>query len=297
MIAIRNLHELKEFKLYEILNVVEMPKSTYEYHLKKLSEPDKYQKVKDEIRTIRKKHKDFGYRRVYAKLLKKGFTIGKNTVQRLMEEMGLQVTSYSRKSRKYNSYRGEVGTIAPNRLNRRFMSSIPYQKIVTDTTELKYYIRDNKGNIQGKKLYLDPYMDLFNSEIVSFKISPQPNKETMLEGLEMAIEATNDCQWRRTFHSDQGWAYQMKEYGGLLEENKIFQSMSRKGNCLDNSPMENFFSILKQEMYYGYTYRSYEELEAAIINHIDYYNNERIKEKLGWMSPVEYREHLLAVTV
>uniref|UniRef100_UPI0013312681 IS3 family transposase n=1 Tax=Klebsiella pneumoniae TaxID=573 RepID=UPI0013312681 len=89
--------------------------------------------------------------------------------------------------------------------------------------------------------------------------------------------------------SDQGWAYKMKQYTKKLKGNKIFQSMSRKGTCLDNSPMENFFGIMKQEMYYGKIYRSFEELEIAIKKYIDYYNNERIKEKLNWNSPVNYR--------
>ena len=105
---------------------------------------------------------------------------------------------------------------------------------------------------------------------------------------------TSDCQYRRIFHSDQGWAYQMKSYIRILEENKIFQSMSRKGNCHDNAVMENFFGIMKQEMYYGKVYYSYEELKVAIEKYIKYYNEQRIKEKLGWMSLVEYRVSLLA---
>lgn len=105
------------------------------------------------------------------------------------------------------------------------------------------------------------------------------------------MEATQDCQFRRTFHSDQGWVYQMEAYCHRLKANNIFQSMSRKGNCFDNAPIENFFGIMKQEMYYGYVYHSYEELEEAIYNYIRYYNEDRIKEKLGWMSPLEYKEH------
>ena len=109
-----------------------------------------------------------------------------------------------------------------------------------------------------------------------------------------AIEITSDCPYRRTFHSDQGWAYQMKAYSHRLKEERIFQSMSRKGNCLDNSVMENFFGLLKQEIYYGVIYYSYEELKMEIERFIKYYNEQRIKEKLGWMSPVQYRLHLLA---
>lgn len=270
MLAIRSLHETTTHRLGEILMALDYPKSTYHYHLKKMDQPDKDSRVKDEIKAIRKEHKDYGYRRVFRELLRRGYTLSKNKVQRLMKKMGLQVTSYSKKSRKYSSYKGEVGTIAPNRFNRRFESSVPLQKIVTDTTEFKYYESDENGRLHIKKMYLYPYMDLYNREVISFTISRQPNKGTMLNGLRDAIEATKDCQWRRTFHSDQGWAYQMKEYSDQLNQHQIFQSMSRKGNCLDNSPMENFFGILKQEIYYGEIFHSYEALEKALKQYIQY---------------------------
>lgn len=115
-----------------------------------------------------------------------------------------------------------------------------------------------------------------------------------MDALDKAIEITADCPYRRTFHSDQGWAYQMKAYSHRLKEERIFQSMSRKGNCLDNSVMENFFGLLKQEIYYGVVYYSYEELKSKIERFIKYYNEKQIKEKLRWMSPVQYRLHLLA---
>lgn len=182
-----------------------------------------------------------------------------------------------------------MGKIAPNRIRRRFNTNIPHQKITTDTTEFKYYEIDKKGRMTTKKLYLDPFMDMYNGEIISYGISKTPSSENILNALDKAIEITKDCKYRRTFHSDRGWAYQMKAYKYKLKENRIYQSMLRKGNCYDNSKMENFFGILKQEMYYGKTYYSYEELEQAIIAYIDYYNNKRIKEKLGWLSPVEFR--------
>lgn len=116
----------------------------------------------------------------------------------------------------------------------------------------------------------------------------------LLSAQRKAIEITADCPYRRTFHSDRGWAYQMSAYSHELKENKIFQSMSRKGNCYDNSVMENFFGLLKQEIYYGNTYYSFDELKEAIEKYIVYYNQKRIKEKLGWMSPVEYRLSVLA---
>lgn len=207
-----------------------------------------------------------------------------------MRELGICVTSFTRKSRKYSSYKGKVGHIASNRMNRRFTTCIPYQKITTDTTEFKYYETNPSGQLQIKKLYLDPFMDLFNQEVVSYQISKQPNGESIMKGFREAIKATASCPYRRTFHSDQGWAYQMKAYSAELKKHSIFQSMSRKGNCIDNSPMENFFSILKQEMYYGNIFKSYNELRRAIESYISYYNEERMKERLNWLNPVEYRE-------
>lgn len=121
--------------------------------------------------------------------------------------MGIQVTNFGRNYRRYNSYIGVIGRIAPNRINRKFETSIPYQKITTDTTEFKYYENDENGKAQIKKLYLDSFMDLYNLEIISYKISHQPNGASILEALEDAIGASKNCKYRRTFHSDRGWAY------------------------------------------------------------------------------------------
>jgi transposase InsO family protein len=179
-------------------------------------------------------------------------------------------------------------------LKRRFETNITHQKITTDTTEFKYYELNDQGTLVIKKLYFDPFMDLSNREIISYGISQRPSAQSIMDALNEAIEVTSDCKYRRTFHSDQGWAYQMKSYVRTLKEHKIFQSMSRKGNCHDNSVMENFFGILKQEMYYGIIYKSFDELKTAIETYIKYYNEQRIKEKLGWMSPREYRINILA---
>lgn len=264
------------------------------YWQKRFDREDPDKEIKEIILEIRKAHKDFGYRRIYGKLRNQGIEINKKKVQRIVQELGIQVTSFTRKSRRYSSYRGKVGKIASNRLKRRFHTSIPHQKITTDTTEFKYYEPDNKGKMVIKKLYLDPFMDLFNREIISYSISPTPSAICIMNALNEAVEISSDCKYRRTFHSDQGWAYQMKSYSSTLKKNRIYQSMSRKGNCLDNSVMENFFGIMKQEMYYGIIYNSYEKLKLAIERFIKYYNKERIKESLSWMSPVEYRLNLNA---
>ena len=293
LITVRKSGLRGEFKLKDILAVVGLPKATYMYWQKRLDRENPNKEVEDKILEIHENHKDFGYRRIFCKLRKESFLINKKKVQRIMQKYNLQVTSFTRKSRKYSSYKGKVGKIAPNRLHRRFDTKIPHQKITTDTTEFKYYEVDDKGQMNIKKLYLDPFMDMFNREILSYGISQRPSAANIMGALNQAIDITSDCKYRRTFHLDQGWAYQMKAYVNTLNEHRIFQSMSRKGNCHDNSVMENFFGIMKQEMYYGVVYYSFDELKDAIDKYIKYYNEQRIKEKLGWMSPVEYRLNLL----
>lgn len=259
------------------------------YWQKRFERENPNQALEEAILKIREKHENYGYRRIHAALKKDGWQINKKKVQRIVQKLSLQVTSFGRKSRKYNSYKGNVGKTAPNRVRRRFFSTIPHQKITTDTSEFKYYELDAQGNMRIHKAYFDPFMDLYNTEILCYGLTESPSGETIMETLREAIRITDDCEFRRTFHSDQGWAYQMTAYAYELKEHKIYQSMSRKGNCLDNAQIENFFAIMKQEMYYGKVFHSFEELKTAIDSYIKYYNEERIKERLGWKSPIQYR--------
>ena len=286
--VIRSLRE--KFKLKDLLKYFNLPKSTYMYWQKRLNKPNKDLEIENKILKIRKENPNYGYRRITAMLKRTGLIINKKKVQRLVQKLKLQVKSYSRKSRKYSSYKGQIGKISDNKIKRNFKVEKPYIQITTDTTEFKYLEKDKKGNYQIKKLYLNPYLDMYNSEILSYEISKQPTIEPILKALDKAIKVTNKTKEKRIFHSDQGWAYQKNQYTSRLEANGIIQSMSRKGNWLDNSPMENFFGILKQEIYYGHKFYSYEHLKQTIEDFIKYYNEERIKEKLGYLSPVEYRK-------
>lgn len=139
-----------------------------------------------------------------------------------MQKFNLQVIAFSRKSRKYNSYKGVKGRIAPNRIKRKFHCSQPHQKITTDTTEFKYYELDASGALKVRKLYLDSFMDLYNLEIISFSISPTPSAASILSTQQQAIEKTADAKYRRTFHYDRGWGYQMKMYQYNLKVHNIF---------------------------------------------------------------------------
>jgi transposase InsO family protein len=187
--------------------------------------------------------------------------------------------------RRYRSYKGEVGKIAPNVLQRDFKADKPNQKWVTDVTEFSLF---------GTKLYLSPILDLFNGEIVSYSISERPTFQQTMDMLDKAFTKIPD-NTSLILHSDQGWQYQMKRYQHRLQKKGIIQSMSRKGNCYDNSVMENFFGLLKSELLYLQGFKSIEHFRMELEDYIDYYNNKRIKCKLKGLSPVHYRIQSMVV--
>lgn len=131
---------------------------------------------------------------------------------------------------------------------------------------------------------------MYNGEIVAYEISERPVLKQVLSMLNKAFTMRPNSQGC-ILHSDQGWQYQHKEYQETLKNHAIIQSMSRKGNCLDNSVMENFFGLLKSELLYLEDFTSCEDFINKLRDYIDYYNTKRIKLKLKGMSPVEYRTH------
>jgi transposase InsO family protein len=256
-----------------------LARSTYYYYLKHRS-TDKYEQVTLDLVEIYSKNKQrYGYRRITNRLKDKGYTINHKTVQMLMKRLGLR--GKQSKNGKYHSYKGEFGKIADNVLNRNFRAEKPFEKLTTDITEFK---------IQDSKVYLSPVLDLFNHEVVSYSISLSPNLWQIREMLNGLFKKIPD-DTKVIFHSDQGWQYQHAEYQRLLSEHNIIQSMSRKGNCMDNGAMESFFGRLKVEMYYGEKFESVNAFIAGLKEYIYYYNNERISLKLKGMSPVQYRTH------
>ncbi|OXZ29741.1 IS3 family transposase, partial [Finegoldia magna] len=209
-------------------------------------------------------------------LKNKGFNINHKKVLRIMREESLLCSKFKTRSRKYSSYKGQIGIVADNIVNRQFKASKPNELWLTDVTEFR---------IKGKeeKLYLSPILDLYNSEIISYTLSNHPTIELTNTMLEKALDQNKDIK-DLTIHSDQGFHYQHSSWTKKLKKMNIRQSMSRKGNCLDNSPMENFFGILKQEMYYGVEFKNYNELISEIEKYIKWYNEDRIKTKLNGMS-------------
>ncbi len=206
----------------------------------------------------------------------RGFQTNHKLVMKLMK---LELLTCMLRKKKYHSYRGEVGKIAPNLLKRDFKAERPNLKWATDITEFK---------LLGQKLYLSPVMDLFNGEIISYSLSKSPNFQQITEMLKNAFRKIPDHS-QLILHSDQGWQYQMRIYQKMLKEKGIRQSMSRKGNCYDNSVMENFFGILKSEFYHNQKFSSTEQFSRKLFEYMDYYNNCRIKVKLKGLSPVQFR--------
>lgn len=254
-----------------------MARSTFYYYLKQLDQGDKYAPLKLQVASIYHTHKGrYGYRRITATLQQSGQRINHKTVLKIMNVCGLKSKV---RVKKYRSYRGQQGKIARNLLKRNFKAAKPYQKWVTDVTEF---------SVGGKKLYLSPILDLYNGEIISYSLSECPNHNQIMDMLKRALSRLPP-KTKLILHSDQGWQYQMKQYQTALRTRKIRQSMSRKGNCLDNAAMESFFSTLKSEMFYLKKFDSIAALKKEIIHYIDYYNNDRIKLKLKGLSPVKYR--------
>ena len=251
-------------------------RSTYYYHIKQ-QDKEKYAGEKAAIIEIFNKNKGiYGYRRITEQLKKKGYSINHKTVLKLMKSLNLR--GKQSKNGKYHSYKGEVGKVADNILKRDFTAEKPFEKLTTDVTEFK---------VCNDKVYLSPVLDLFNREIISYSISLSPNLQQvrdMLTGLFAKLPDTA----RPIFHSDQGWQYQHAEYQRLLSEHNITQSMSRKGNCMDNGAMENFFGTLKTECLYRAHFSTRAEVENLVTEYVHFYNFDRISLKNG-LTPIEIR--------
>lgn len=265
------------------MKVVDLPKSDYYYYSSYTSKSVNGDLL-NEIIDIKEENQPYGYRRVTLELHNRGIQVNHKKVQKIMQNNGLQSTAYSKKTRKYNSYKGTIGKIAPNRLNRRFKTDRPYQKLTADVTELRW----GDGSM-AHRAYLEPIYDLFSGEVISFNIDLHPTVAFALKPLKEALEKLPKLSYRTTVHTDQGFQYQHQQWVRELKEHHVFQSMSRKATCLDNAAMESFFHILKCETVYSHHFETYEELLTAVTEWIHYYNYQRIKEKLGGMSPVRYR--------
>ncbi len=272
---------MTEFSLVLLLKSIKLARWTYYYHLKQLDKTDKDQELKAEIQSIFIEHKgNYAYRRVHLELRNRAYLVNHKRVQGLIKVLNLQAKM--RQKRKYSSHKGDVGKKAENLIQGQFEGSKTMEKCYTDVTEFAI-------PASTQKLYLSPVLDGFNSEIIAFNLSTSPNLEQVKSMLEQAF--TEKYYENTILHSDKGWQYRHDSYHRFLESKGVQASMSRKGNSPDNGMMESFFGILKSEMFYGYekTFKSLNQLEQAIVDYIDYYNNKRIKVKLKGLSLVQYR--------
>ncbi len=273
----------QKYGLKELLEVAGLSRSTYYYMLKSSQREDRHERHKELIKEVFEQNKGrYGYRRVTMELRNWGVCLNHKTVLKLMNEMGLHCKI---RRKKYNSFRGEINKAAENIIKRDFHAGKPNEKWTTDVTEFA---------LLGRKAYLSPILDMYNSEIIAYSISLNPNYKMITDMLEEAFRKIPDGT-NLVLHSDQGWCYRMKDYQERIKAKGIRQSMSRKGNCLDNSIMENFFGLLKSEMFYGENFTSIEEFIKELEDYIDYYNHKRIKGKLKGLSPVDYRNQSLEV--
>ena len=271
----------QSFSLELLLDIAQLPRATYYYHVKRQAAPDKYLDAQAAITGIYHENKGrYGYRRITADLRNRGFGLNHKTVQRLMKKLGLVCRV---RMKKYHSYKGEVGKIVPNLLERNFEAKKPNQKWVTDVTEFHLF---------GQKLYLSPILDLCSRDIVSYALSDRPGLPMVIRMLDSAFAQISDST-NLILHSDQGWQYQHKHYQRMLKKKGIRQSMSRKGNCLDNAVIENFFGLLKSELLYLQKFESMEQFKAELIEYLDYYNNSRAKAKLKGLPPAVHRQQAL----
>ena len=260
---------------------MKLSKSTYYFEINKIDViKSKNEELMVKIQEIFNCNKGrYGVRRVHKELVNRGYNVNHKRVQRLMHDMKL---FGKRPKEKYHSYKGEVGKIADNVINRDFSTTRPLEKWTTDVSQF---------NFSWGKCYISPILDMNTNEIISYDLSLHPNMEQIHRMLDNAFEKFPTVNGL-IFHSDQGWQYQHVEFRNILKEHGVIQSMSRKGNCYDNCIMETFFGRLKNEMYYGYEkeYDSFEKFSIAIREYVNYYNNERIQAKTKWMPPVKYRE-------
>jgi transposase InsO family protein len=245
--------------------------------------PDRHEQVRPLLRDIfDHSYRSYGYRRIKAVLASQhGISMSGKTVLKLMREESR--TCQVRRRKKYKSFRGEVGTAAPNVLARNFEAGQPAKKWVTDVTE--FYVL-------GQKQYLSPVIDLFNREVISYELAPSPVMGLVTGMLEKAF-AQLPPGTGLVMHSDQGWHYQNFRYQLALQQRGITQSMSRKGNCLDNAVAENFFGHFKEEFLRQHTFTSMPHFKAELAKYIHWFNHERIQLKLKGLSPVDYRTQSL----
>ncbi|WP_419393611.1 IS3 family transposase [Cytobacillus praedii] len=277
-VVIELVEELsKEYKIIDILGVLEVPKSTFYRWKKKYinREPNKLEMLIINLCEETKHH--YGHRKIKALLKQRNnIKVNRKTVQRIMQKFNLQCQIKVKRQKYIN---GESNIIVENILNRNFKAERPNEKWVTDITYLPY---------GSSMLYVSTIMDLYNNEIIAYTISSIQDTNFVLSTLK---EALNKRRPKHVLlHSDQGSVYTSYAYQNFAKEKGIITSMSRKGNCHDNAVIESFHSSLKSEGFKDHRRSSNTNIKVIeIVNqYMCYYNEKRIQAKLNYLAPIEY---------
>lgn len=289
-VGIKELFEQKSYSINELCSLAGISRSSYYKWINReqpLSEMLN-EEIAELVMEIHTEHPDMGYRRLRDELEKNyGIPVNDKRVLRICRNCQVRSTI------KYRSNGCTVSSkhpehVAENVLGRKFKAEKPNEKWLTDVTEFKYYLGEEKH-----KVYLSAILDLYDKRIVSYVIGDSNNNELVFNTFDKAIELEPDAH--PLFHSDRGFQYTTITFHNKLVAAGMSQSMSRVGKCIDNGPMEGFWGMLKREKYYGRKFKDRESLIFMIEDYIDYYNNKRLQRKLGVMSPIEkYSEYLIA---
>lgn len=275
-----------KYPLSQLLSLLQISKSSYYYQESLLKKPDKYAELRVKIINIFTENKNcYGYRRIHGHLNNIGINISEKVIRKIMKTENLIVCK--KRTKKYNSYRGEISPEVDNIINRNFRAEKPNIKWVTDITEFA---------IPAGKLYLSPIIDCFDGMVVSWTVSTSPNSIMVNHMLDKAIAQLSPHE-HPLVHTDRGCHYRWPGWIERMDAAGLTRSMSRKGCSPDNSACEGFFGRLKNEMFYGRTWIdvSIDDFINEINNYINWYNTKRIKQSLGYKSPVQYR-HILGLT-
>lgn len=261
----------------DILRLFNISKSTY-YRWKQ-SKPLNDSPSENELLVINKckdTNFEYGYRNIKGLLANDGHKLNKNTVQRIMQKYKLHCKV---KPKRLIHFKGKESKVAHNILDRDFKAMRPLEKLVTDVTYLPW---------GEKTLYLSSIMDLYNGEIIAFTLADKQDVDFVLDTLNQLPKLSNSC----ILHSDQGSVYTSRSYQTAVQRKSITMSMSNKGTPADNASIESFHASLKSETFYRFPElkSSNETITQTVLKYIKHYNTLRIQTKLGFMSPIQYRE-------
>lgn len=240
------------------------------------------QALQDKLKELFEEHKgNYGSRRLVKELKKASFEVGRYRVRSLMKKLGL-VTRYPKRFQVTTDSR-HAYPVAENRLNRQFEVKAANQTWTTDIS----YVWTNEG-----WMYLAIVVDLFSRQIIGWSLQDHMRTQLCLDALEMAW-------WRRKkpkgvmHHSDRGSQYASHDYQERLQTYGMEVSMSRKGNCWDNSPTERVFRTLKSEWLSRFNFQTKQSAKHAVWDYISYYNSKRSHSTLGYVSPMEFEQQML----